>query len=400
MAVVITDFVHPYLREIGFAESEIAAFPLLPACPACGSWEAPVTLIELGQPDWATRLALVQCAGCDHLFYRNPPPAEYFTRFYATEWNAGREDPRRLQASPKKKRMVARLAEDLGLEDRDMTILEIGCGLGAMLAGLEAAGFRNLYGTEASEYRAAATGLRFPDRIFAGGYQSVPDGLEFDFIYSNHVVEHLFRPRDALGWMAARLKPNGVIAMSLPESRGEPIVGQILFLPHLHSFCHRSLVAMGASVGLECLFWKGANTPYEVTAVFFRPGERPARRGERFQAPEELASMMARHSQAERLQGPFRAPPVGASFNLALKADEEDSIRLALTGGVREYGAFQRCLGRVMNRIGKLLARHGWRTFGNKRLARIRFIVGRIVSADRGAPVIGGSDGKAMMLIK
>lgn len=399
MAFVITDVVHPYLREIAFSEGEVAAFPRLAACPACGSRSDPAVLIELGQDRWATRLGLVQCVDCDHVFYRNPPPAEYFTRFYATEWNAGREDPKRLGPSRKTKRTAAALAEDLGIADRGVAILEVGCGLGAMLAGLQAAGFKELFGTEASDYRAAATAARFPGRIFAGGYESVPAGLTFDFIYSNHVVEHIFLPRDALAWMVARLKPGGTIAISVPEARGEPVVGQVLFLPHLHSFCRRSLVAMGRSLGLDCLFWKGANEPYEVTAVFYRAGSPPRLRADRFRKPESVAET-APYSQADRIQGAFRSATVGGAFNLALQADEEDSIRLARSGGTRRFNPLQRCVGRLMLPVARVLSWLGLRTLGNKRLARIRFIAGRMTGQDRGAPVIGSADGKALLLIK
>lgn len=399
MALVITDVVHPYLREIAFSEREVAAFPRLAACPACGSRRDPAVLIELGQVGWATCLSLVQCADCDHVFYRNPPPPEFFTRFYATEWNAGREDPKRLGPSRKTKGTTASLAADLGLADRGIAILEIGCGLGAMLAGLQATGFKELYGTEASDYRAAATAARFPDRIFPGGYESVPDGLAFGFIYSNHVVEHLFLPRDALAWMLARLKPDGIIAMSVPEARGEPVVGQVLFLPHLHSFCRRSLVAMGRSLGLDCLFWKGANEPYEVTAVFYRAGSPPRLRSDRFRTPDSVAET-APYSQADRIQGAFRAARVGGAFNLALQADEEDSIRLARSGGTRQYNPLQRFVGRRMLPVARILSRLGLRTLGNKRLARIRYIAGQMIGQERGAPVIGSADGKALLLIK
>ena len=50
--------------------------------------------------------------------------------------------------------------------------------------------------------------------------------------------------------------------------------------------------------------------------------------------------------------------------------------------------------------VARILSRLGLRTLGNKRLARIRFIAGQMIGQDRGAPVIGSADGKALLLIK
>lgn len=403
MAFLISSVLHPYLSEIKFAEADIAGFPRLDRCPACGSAEKPADLLQFGQPQWVDRVRLVQCGTCDHIYYSNPPAPAFFTHFYSQVWNSSRGESLQDGAAPRRrakiKKDAVRLLKDLGKSDTAIRILEIGCGQGDMLAGLREAGYQEVYGTEASDYRAAASNERFPGRVFAGGYEAVPAGLTFDIIFSNHVVEHIYEPREAFAWMIGRLKPGGIIAITVPEAWGEPIIGQVLFLPHLHSFCHRSLRMMGRNAGFECVFWKAANTPYETTAVFFRPNERPALATDRFLPADTLGERSK--PQLDRIQRPFRAPSrSGAAAHYALQADEEDSIRMAGEGGIRSVGYFQRLAARAALPLAKFLATHGFRKFGNKRLGRIRFISGRFVGAEDGVPVIGSIDGKAIFLIK
>jgi SAM-dependent methyltransferase len=58
---------------------------------------------------------------------------------------------------------------------------------------------------------AVAHGL-FPDAL--------PNGAQFDMIVFNDVFEHLPDPRSALRAVHAALRPNGLVAINLPSSRG------------------------------------------------------------------------------------------------------------------------------------------------------------------------------------
>ena len=147
------------------------------------------------------------------------PTKSGLKNFYRSEWNSKRGETVSMEMTPgtSVKDTAARMLLHAGIEDRAATILEIGCGTGDMLAGLQQRGFNNLYGTEASDYRAAKTELRFPGRAFRGGYSAVPPGLEFDFIFSHHVMEHVYNPHQAMRWMTDRLRPGGLIAVTVPQ---------------------------------------------------------------------------------------------------------------------------------------------------------------------------------------
>lgn len=381
---------HPYFRDVGFSPEEIAAFPAYRHCPACGTTEAPETLAELGAEERA--IAFVQCRQCDHLYYRNPPPPEFFSRFYREVWNAARgegaKDAPAAAAAPKP--FAAKLALALGLSPPQPAILEIGCGTGAMLLGLRDAGFTDLHGTEASDFRAKSTAQHFPGRIFAGGYEAVPDDLSFDFIYSHHVVEHVYDPNAAFAWMDAHAKPSGIIVITVPDAWSEPVLNQLLFLPHLHSFCHRSLMKMGEAYGYSCRFWKKAKTPHEICAVFIR-GEAP-----RALDASQFRDAASSPETATRRQG----KRIARLFDLArdhryfaLHAGESGTIAMREEGGVRALGPLQINLARIGVPLGRMLAKAGLRKLGNKRLGRLRFIEcramdggNRIVDAKGRAP--------------
>lgn len=399
MTLLLSAPQHPYFREIKFAEADLASFDRHAACPACGSAAPPATLVELGQESWKRRVALVQCRDCDHVYYLNPPSAEFFARFYREEWNRERETLAAVKPSRKVKSTMAELLRDLRHGNRETPVLEIGCGLGAMLAGLQEAGYRELYGTEASDYRAAATAARFPGRIFAGGYEGAPKDLSFGVIVSNHVFEHIYDPAAAVAWAVGRLEPGGVIALTVPSAWGEPVINQLLFLPHLHSFCHRSLIAMGRRHGLDCIFWEGANRPYEVTAVFFRKGETPAYDPARF-VTAEAAAEAAPRSQSERFAAPLKRSDGRARVHFALHADEADSVRLAGQGGIREVGPVARGVARLAGPLARMLAGMGMRKLGNKRLGRIRYVTGRFVGKEGPVPLVGSEDGRIVFHIK
>ena len=205
-------------------------------------------------------------------FLSQSTSCELLRKFLCKVWNATRGEANRDKPITvlRPRQTAARLAQDVGIVKGDEYVLEVGCGLGAMLLGLRDAGIKNIYGTEASDFRAASARTLFPNSIFSGGYDAVPENLKFDFIFSHHVVEHIYDPFAAFGWMASRLREGGTIAITVPDAWCEPVLNQLLFLPHLHSFCHRALMFMGQFYGFQCLFWKHANIPHEICAVFTR----------------------------------------------------------------------------------------------------------------------------------
>jgi 2-polyprenyl-3-methyl-5-hydroxy-6-metoxy-1,4-benzoquinol methylase len=401
MQILIEPLAHPYLREAHFSEAEIAGFVRYSHCPACGGTPDATVVASLGLKSWAVRLDLVQCKNCNHLHYANPPGVDWFTNFYRKEWNADRGESVSAGVKPSSgvKDNAARLAADAGQSPQGSSVLEIGCGAGDMMAGLAAEGFSTLYGTEASDYRAAATALRFPGRVFKGGYEAVPPDLSFDFIYSHHVVEHIYDPWQAFGWMAERLKPGGLISITVPNAKVEPVLNQLLFIPHLHSFCHRSLKMMGESHGFNVAFWPGANTPYEITAVYSRADDRRTW-GKSFvagQEAEDLASPFPMQQRFAALGDGAVRPDI---VHFALHAGEKGAAVLGGQAGLQRVAAGKARLSRLTTSLGRHIAKMGLRKVGNKWLGRNRTITVRRMPDGLPLPIVGSVAGDVAVHIK
>ena len=401
MQILIEPLLHPYLREVHLCETDIKSFTNYAACPACAAIAKIECLAELGQVQWSTRLKIVQCTICEHLFYSNPPSEEWFTNYYRSEWNSDRGEvvSKKLAASSKSKPTSVKLLKDAGIIDPSLRILEIGCGTGDMMFGLQQAGFNDLYGTEASDYRAAMSALRFPQRVFRGGYSAVPAGLKFDFIFSHHVMEHIYNPQKAMEWIVERLNPNGIVVVTVPNSANEPVLNQVLFVPHLHSFSHRSLMLMGKSLGLKTVFWKGANTPYEITALFYRPSESRTF-NENFWSDLPSGDTATRQLMKRRFEGLSNSGKPGDTVHFALHVGEKGAVAIEAFGGLRKVSATSALLARFSTQLARRISASGFRRVGNKWVGRFRVVTAHLKSADDTIPIIGSTKGDLVFHIK
>lgn len=323
MNAVIEEFVHPFIHAFPFSEADALEFPEYESCPCCRSASEPELLVHLGTVKWAKKLALVQCPGCELVYYLNPPSAEFISRYYKERWNqsVGEVLDKPVKQVSKSSPRMAGLMADLGKVPDSDCILDVGCGNGKLMAGLAASGYTDLWGTEASPYRVAVCSARFPDRIFSGGYDGIPDDRKFDVIYSNHVVEHFHNPADAFERLAGHLTETGIIAITVPDAWEEAVPYQVLFLPHLHSFCARSLKLLGEQYGFSCLFWKGARWE-ELTVIYYRdPGHiKPV--SDRFFAFEQVQAQ-ASGAQTQRIREPWQSNnPSGSVAYLTLLRTE------------------------------------------------------------------------------
>lgn len=399
MSTTIERVSHGWAYTTTMTEAEVASFPSHRHCPICDSTDDCETLVEIGQREWKSRLRVVQCSSCHGIFYANPPPPEYIARFYEAIWNTagGERVEGEIKTPTGVKRRIARLLEDLRFARRDAAILDIGCGKGDLLAGLAEAGFTDLWGTEMSPFRAAASDKRFPGRVFQGGYAAVPDERRFDIIYANHVIEHIYNAHEAFAWMQAHLKPDGLIILSVPDSWFEPVVNQVLFLPHLHSFCARSFEQMAVRRNLACQFWT-ADRRWELTAVFTANTDRLPQ-GRRNFSPYAQLNRRSDGSQRERLRRPWTGAE-GAMRVLSLaqiyKRETEATDHagyLALSGASRLLARLTADISRSLN--GLSLSRWAHKLGGTGGYLQLR-----IHPDTTSAPIVGDGAGNAVLLIK
>ncbi len=188
-----------------------------------------------------TSLFVTACHTCGYMGYANPPSESWFDAFYKSEWDAAgkqginHEFSAAIDAGTTAHPLVP-LVESLGL-DRDDPILEIGCGFGYDLHKLSALGYRNLTGNEPCEHRREAGREKFGLNI----RQDVPTESKYRCIYSDQVLEHSYDPSRFIADCAAMQGDGDYLVLGVPSNAGEPTMGVLMFLPHLHSFTSRAM---------------------------------------------------------------------------------------------------------------------------------------------------------------
>jgi SAM-dependent methyltransferase len=95
-------------------------------------------------------------------------------------------------------------------------LLEIGCGFGYLLSRFDRRW--QLCGTDISAHAAAVAQRRLPHAHIAAAdiQQGVPFGGQFDVALATNVVEHLPNPQPAAQYLAAAVRPGGLLVVHLP----------------------------------------------------------------------------------------------------------------------------------------------------------------------------------------
>ncbi len=224
-------------------------------------------------------LELRRCAGCG-LMYRYPkndPESSFsfYQRQYAQGMTTDLPDAATLAAW---KTNVFRgtekdLAEKIRLVQSQQAsgrLLDYGCSWGYGVYQFAQAGF-DAMGFEISRPRARFGRERLGVRILESReeLEALRHG-SFDVIFSNHVLEHLDDPRAALEDWARLLRPQGLLAIFVPNAGGVrartlgpkwgPMIGEKHPLAIDALFLHRNLPAYGLKPGFT-------SSPYHVDGL-------------------------------------------------------------------------------------------------------------------------------------
>ena len=107
--------------------------------------------------------------------------------------------------------MVIRIARDANAR----TVLDAGCGNGALAADLAAAGFQ-VVGVDGDRRGIEIARSKYPALTFEVAlFDDAPAG-EFDFVTSTEVIEHLYSPHHLARFCFSALRPGGTLAISTP----------------------------------------------------------------------------------------------------------------------------------------------------------------------------------------
>ena len=137
-------------------------------------------------------------------------------------------------------------------QDRNVRILDIGCGQGAYVGQLLSLGFEQTRGVDVSPEQVKIARESGLTQVTLGDYRDSLNVTDWDVVIATDFFEHLTRT-DALQAMELirrALRPAGLLILRVPNA-GSPFGGILRYgdLTHETSFTARSLSQLGAATG-------------------------------------------------------------------------------------------------------------------------------------------------------
>lgn len=234
------------------------------ACPVCGSSSHYILHHHrLRLPDqYPQRQAFdIRCCGsCGATFSTGAAPSDEMEAYYSTqlEFRPGLLATATGSASPwwerdRLQQTAAALLKHVG--DPLGSILDVGCGNGALLSLFRDHGFRRVCGVDPSP-AAVAQGLRAGLDLRLGTATDLPTDLPpADLVLLSHVVEHLIEPGHALASVVARMSPGSKLYVEVPDVTRLHEHVRLPFIEfsteHVNYFSEASLSALASRFGLS-----------------------------------------------------------------------------------------------------------------------------------------------------
>lgn len=204
---------------------------------------------------------VVQCQSCTFIWQQNILNDNGMEKLY-NDWisaddslNKKKETDISLYAGYA--RQVEAIAHLLKRKPAEIKVLDFGMGWGYWCRMAQAYGFRT-YGVEIASDRLAHArqyGLRATDNL------ADLEGIQFDFINSEQVFEHVPDPRESVGLLVSKLKKGGILRISVPNGNSiaaavrqpnwKPTSDAIHPLEHINCFTNRTLICLTEAVGLK-----------------------------------------------------------------------------------------------------------------------------------------------------
>jgi 2-polyprenyl-3-methyl-5-hydroxy-6-metoxy-1,4-benzoquinol methylase len=180
-------------------------------CPACTGVEARPAFVKSGY-------SFRRCTACGLVFASPYPSAEQLAAYYNDPSRTPTEDYLNKAAS-RRRRAALRALRFLLYVMPGKTVLDLGCGGGFMVEAFARLGAR-ASGLDISAGAIAYARKHFPRGTFY--CEPMPSfaarGLQFDFVFSSEVLEHVPGPEELLTTLAAVTKAGGYLHISSPDA--------------------------------------------------------------------------------------------------------------------------------------------------------------------------------------
>lgn len=236
--------------------------------PLCPADQAKLkTVVALVGNEGKNIIRLGCCGVCGYVGYIDVPTQQWVEDFYARVWDRGEE--RDISDEIKKwqqkyehekegrtttQKAILKHAHEI---HKDRPVCDIGCGYGVSLKKLSNLGFTTLIGMEASEHRARIAKEAFGVTAIISPFehahtqQKLREQKPFGLLYSHHVLEHIYNPREFIRLCSSLQEPGGYIVLTQPHLLGEFSIATTLYVPHLNAFSKFSLQSLLNAFGYE-----------------------------------------------------------------------------------------------------------------------------------------------------
>lgn len=210
------------------------------ACPYCRNVSADLWTYGRDRLHHITNMTFpyFKCRNCDVIFLAKRPRENEIGAFYPTDYAPyGQSLPRKFssQRSRTFERVLNGVARSLlyfeirakfkvgkyyGKAKEGELFLDFGCGGGEWLDRMRKKGMRTI-GIDFSPIPLEGLKARGHQGLLVepGFWQSIRDE-SVGFVRMNHVLEHLYNPRDVLGHLYKKLQRGGVLHVSVPNPSG------------------------------------------------------------------------------------------------------------------------------------------------------------------------------------
>ncbi len=206
------------------------------------------------QKSGGKRFQYYKCTNCGSLFHAEKITNNFYKAYYPEQYYD--DEPSGLskvltQFSNYKKRKLVESSS----KDRQLSILDVGCGNGLFLKSLP-----NRYKKHGVEIdrKAASVAQASGAEIFVGDFTNMQISKKFDVIVSWHVIEHIVNPNAFMKKVSELLKPEGTFLCSTPNAHclgmhfGKTDWFHLDAPRHITLFNKRSLKLIAENNGLVC----------------------------------------------------------------------------------------------------------------------------------------------------
>jgi 2-polyprenyl-3-methyl-5-hydroxy-6-metoxy-1,4-benzoquinol methylase len=162
---------------------------------------------------------MVSCASCGFVQNYTPSTQKDYDKFYEESFYSTTYIERSLTDNEKRyfNKTVDLLEGVIG--QRDLSIFDIGCGVGYLLEALQTHGYSNLFGVDPSLSCVDLLNGKSGIRCKQGFISSIPFHNQYaDIVILSHIIEHLLDLETSLQSVANKLAPNGKVYVEVPDS--------------------------------------------------------------------------------------------------------------------------------------------------------------------------------------